>query len=107
MHFFLFIIPAAVILFEYTAVSAAFAYARFAVEVPLQTVSLLGGVLEVGGNLPYDAVPNAVVALHLTALVMSVFYFVYFVVYGTDSGDDSQTLAREEDNIQLPPPQEG
>ena len=91
------IIPALVLLFEYVVVSSALAYARFAVELDPQPVRLLGGIIEVGGNLPFDAVPNAVVTLHLLGLFLSVSYFVYFVVF-------SSIVPKEQQSI---PPQEG
>lgn len=93
----LYIIPVLVGLLEYVAVSSAFAYARFAVEIEGETVSLLGGIIRVGGNLPYDAVPNMVVTLHLLALFLTVIYFVYFIVFSHSSDKRRQTV----------PPQEG
>jgi len=91
------LIPALVILFEYVAVSSAFAYARFAVEPAQPVVSLLGGIINVGGNMPYDAVPNVVVTLHLLGLFLGVFYFIYFVIFNPSPGEDGQSI----------PPQEG
>lgn len=76
-----YLIPVVVLLFEYTAVSAALAYAKFAVDFEQPTVSLLSGLVRIGGNLPYDAVPNAVFTLHLLALLLSVIFIVYFMFF--------------------------
>ncbi len=81
MGYLLVIIPAVVILFEYIAINMALAYARFAVELDRPVVELLGGILKIGGNLAYDAVPNAVVVLHLLALLLSLIYLVYFFLF--------------------------
>ncbi|MCL4440796.1 MAG: hypothetical protein M1609_09485 [Firmicutes bacterium] len=97
MNNLLHVIPFLVALFEYVAVSSALAFARFAVEVEPQPVSLLGGIINAGGNLPYDAVPNVVVTLHLLALLLSIVYFAYFVFFGPPSEKDCQPV----------PPQEG
>lgn len=75
------VIPLLVVLLEYTAVSSALAFAKFAADFEPESVRLLGGIVNVGGNLPYDAVPNAVITLHLLALLLSVIYFVYFVFF--------------------------
>lgn len=81
------VIPPLVILFEYVAVSSALAYARLNVESD-GVVSLLGGLIKVGGNLPFDAVPNTVVTLHLLGLLLAVVYFTYFVIFFPTSVDD-------------------
>lgn len=73
------VIPFLVALIEYTAVSSALAFAKFAADFEPETVWLLGGIVNVGGNLPYNAVPHAVIILHLIALMLSVTYIVYFM----------------------------
>lgn len=94
------LIPLVVILFEYVAVSSALAYARYHVEAENSVISLLGGLIKVGGNLPFDAVPNTVVTLHLLGLLLSVLYLIYYVIFGPSSGETQQPI----DSI---PPQEG
>jgi hypothetical protein len=74
-------IPFLVVLLEYTAGSSALAFAKFAADFEPESVSLLGGLVNVGGNLPYDAVPNAVATLHMLALLLSTIYFVYFMFF--------------------------
>ena len=97
MGYLLFIIPAVVILFEYAAINMALAYARFAVEMDRPVVELFGGILKIGGNLAYDAVPNSVVVLHLMALLLSVIYLVYFFIF---------CLPRKEREIHISPQEE-
>jgi len=97
MGYLLFIIPAAVILIEYAAINMALAYARFAVEMDRPVVELLGGMLKIGGNLAYDAVPNAVVVLHLLALLLSVIYLVYFFVFCLPRKEREISISPQED----------
>lgn len=93
----LYIIPCVVLFLEYLAVSSALAYARFAVDVEQNIVELVGGIIKVGGNLPFDAVPNLVVTLHLVSLFLSILYLVYFFVFVKSSKDVETPI----------PPQEG
>ncbi len=93
---FVYIIPVLVILFEYVAVTSALAFARFAVEAEQPVISLLGGIIRVGGNLPYDAVPNTVVTLHLLGLFLIMIYFIHFVFFSP-----------WDENRQPTPPSEG
>jgi len=85
MFFLLITVPLAVVLLEYVAVSSALAYARFIAEYDQPVISLLGGIVRIGRNLPYDAVPNAVIVLHLLALFLSVMYFAYFCLFNPKS----------------------
>lgn len=71
--------PIMVLLCEYLAISASVAYAKFAAEFGQPEVGLLGGLINIGGSFPYEAVPGAVVVLHLIALAAIVFFFVNFV----------------------------
>ncbi len=93
----LYVIPLLVVLFEYVAVSSALAYARFAVEVEPPVVNLFGGLIKVGGIMPYDAVPNVVVTLHLLGLFLSIVYLVYFFIFSPFTQDSQPPV----------PPQEG
>lgn len=81
MKSFLHIIPILVILTEYAAVSSALAFAKFAADFQPEPVGLLGNLVNIGGSLPYGAVPHTVIILHLTALILSVIYFVYFMFF--------------------------
>ena len=90
------LIPVLVILFEYTAVSSALAFARFSVEANPPVIGLLGGLVKIGENLPYDAIPNTVVTLHLLGLLLSVVYLIYFVIFSSSSSKNCAI-----------PPQEG
>lgn len=78
----LYLFPVLVVLFEYVAFSSALAYARYSMDYQLITVDLLGGLVTVGENLPYDAVPNAVATLHLLSLFLSLVFMVYFLFFG-------------------------
>ncbi len=88
----LYLIPLLVILFEYLAVSLALVYARFAVEPEQPVVGLLGGIIRVGENLSYNAVPNTVVMLHLLALLLSVLYLIYFFIFSLPAGQDREPV---------------
>lgn len=92
-----YLVPVVVVLFEYVAVSSALAYARYLVEYNQPVVSLLGGLVRVGDNLAYDAVPNAVVTLHLLGLLLSVIYLIYFFILPLSTKQDETPV----------PPQEG
>lgn len=75
------IMPFLVVLFEYTAISSSLAYAEHAADYVPPIVGLLGGIISVGGNLPYQSVPHMVMILHLLALTVSVIYLVYFMFF--------------------------
>ncbi|WP_418790591.1 hypothetical protein [Phosphitispora sp. TUW77] len=81
MDYLLFVIPVVVILFEYMAVNMALAYARFAMAIDRPVVELLFGILKIGDNLAYDAVPDTVLVLNLLALLLSLMYLAYFFLY--------------------------
>jgi len=95
LNYLVHLIPVTVILFEYTAVSSALAYARYNVEYDQPVVGLLGGILRVGDNLPYDAVPNTVATLHMLGLLLAVVYLVYFIIFGLP-GDKKQPVPPQE-----------
>lgn len=97
LNYLLYFIPVIVFLFEYIAISSAVAYARFIVEIDQPVISLLGGLIHIGRNLPYESIPDVVVSLHLTALVLSVVFFVYYMFFYQSSNERQHHL----------PPQEG
>jgi len=97
LSYLLAVVPVLVILMEYTAISAAIAYARFSVEYNRPVVDLLGGIIKVGDNLSYEAVPRFVTGIHLAALLLSVAYLVCFIVTALFRKDDTNII----------PPQEG
>lgn len=78
----LYLFPVLVILFEYVALSSAVAYASYNMDYQLTPVELLGGLVTVGENLPYDAVPNTVATLHTLSLFLSLVFLVYFLFCG-------------------------
>lgn len=81
----LYLFPLLVIFLEYYAFSSALAYARYYIDYhQLTHVELLGGLVTVGGNLPYDAVPNAVMTIHVLSLLLSLVFLVYFLFFGWD-----------------------
>jgi hypothetical protein len=81
MYFMPFIMPVLVFFLEYVAISSALVYARFSMEMDQPTVDLLGGLIKIGQTVPYDAVPNLVVTLHILALLISVSYLVYYLFF--------------------------
>ena len=97
MIYMLFIIPVMVIMFEYTAISMALVYAKFAVELDRPVVKVLSGAVKVGESIPYDAVPNTVIVLHLLSLVLSVVYLVYFFMFRMSQGHADPQVPPQED----------
>jgi len=88
----LFIIPVMVIMFEYTAISMALVYAKFAVELDRPVVKVLSGAVKVGESIPYD-----VIVLHLLSLVLSVVYLVYFFMFRMSQGHADPQVPPQED----------
>lgn len=95
----LYFIPVVVIAFEYVAISAAFAYAKYVVEYQRPIISLLGGIIKIGGNLPFDAVPNTVVTLHLLGLFLSLVFVICVLVFGWASKIEPLPLPPQDEQI--------
>lgn len=82
MTYLLHFIPVLILIFEHTAISSALTYARYGLEYLQPSVDLLGGVINIGETIPYDAVPNFVVTLHLLSLFLGLVWLVYVIFFG-------------------------
>lgn len=76
-----FAVPLVVLLFEYLALKSSVVFAESVLEYQPPVVNLLGGIIKLGENIPYDAIPNLVITLHLLALFFSVVFFAYFALF--------------------------
>lgn len=77
----LYLIPLLVSLFEYVAIKSSLAFARSVIEYQPPVMNVLGSIIRIGDNIPYDAVPNMVVTLHLLGLFLSIVFFLYYTVF--------------------------
>lgn len=82
MGYLLYLIPVLILVFEHTALSSALAYARYGLEYQPPSVDLLGGLIGIGDTIPYDAVPNFVVTLHLLGLFLGLVWLGYAIFFG-------------------------
>ena len=86
------LIPLLVLLMEYFSVSGALKIAQTMGEY--KTVELMWGLVRLGDNISYHSFPMISWIVHITAMLLAVFYFYMVTLHGlgrnsSDSGRES------------------